>query len=296
MLIEHVDPLNVDETIIRIEGLARPVTLAHITDSHVCEADDRDPDATETARTIGEKFRNYSPTHEPMRIVFQNVLERCLAARPDCFLLTGDMVHFPTWANIDAMAADLEATRVPYLYTPGNHDWQYPGKPWTDAVRQEYYGRFQGLTGGHCAQQVHEVGTVRLLAIDNSMYQASPAQVAFLRHELAAGKPCLLCMHIPIYIPSLIPDVMKRWNAPIVMAANEGWTEQTRAHWGVPGTGPSTQLFHDILTSEEAADVAGIFCGHIHIPHADGFGPGRYQYTPKPGYLGGHRIIRLVPG
>jgi len=108
----------VDETVIRIEGLVRPVTLAHITDSHVCEVDERDPGALATLRGIGEKFRNYSPTRESMRTVFRQVLQQCLAARPDCLLLTGDMVHFATWANIDGLEEDLAATGVPYLYTP----------------------------------------------------------------------------------------------------------------------------------------------------------------------------------
>ena len=296
MLIEHIDPRNVDDTIIRIQGLAQPLTLAHITDSHVCEADGRDPDAWDAAETIGGKFRNYSPTHESMRTVFQQVLRGCLAARPDCFLLTGDMVHFPTWANIDAFAEDLAATGVPYLYTPGNHDWQYPGKPWTDATRQEYYGRFSRLTCGSPAQQVREVGGVLLIAIDNSMYQTSPAQLAFLRQQLASGKPCLLFMHIPVYIPSLLPDVVQRWKAPILMACPEGWTDETRAHWGVPGIDPGTQSFHDLIMDGQASNLAGLFCGHIHIPHADELRTGCWQYTPKPGYLAGWRVIRLQPG
>ncbi len=296
MLIEHIDPRNTDETIIRIAGLARPVTLAHITDSHVCEADHRDAAVIETARVIGGKFRNYSPAHDSMRTVLQRVLQDCLRAQPDCLLLTGDMVHFPTWANIDAMAADLAAAGVPYLYTPGNHDWQYPGEPWTDATRQQHYARFAALTCGHLASQVGLVGGVRLIAVDNSMYQASPAQVAFLRQQLTAGEPCLLFMHIPVYVPSLLPDVLQCWKAPIMMACPEAWTEQTRLHWGVPGIDPSTQEFHDCITNGQAGNLAGLFCGHIHIPHADPLGPGCVQYTPKPGYLGGRRIIRLLPG
>lgn len=294
-MIEHMDPQNVAETIIRIEGLTRPVTLAHITDSHLCEADERDPQACEAARVRAESFASHSPTKESMRVVFRQTLQRCRSAKPDCFILTGDMVHFPTWANIDAMRAELAAAGVPYVYTPGNHDWQYPGTPWTDRTRQEYYPRLRQLACDDPAMQVREIGGVLLLAIDNSMYQVTSEQLALLRQQLATGKPCLLFMHIPVYIPSLMSDVMERWKAPIMMAANEGWTDQTREHWGVPGTDPSTQLFHDTITSGEADNLAGVFCGHIHIPHADAFRPGRYQYTPRPGYLGGHRMIHLLP-
>jgi hypothetical protein len=293
--IEHCDPQNVEETVIRIEGLARPVTLAHISDSHVCEVDERDPGAIARITDIGEKFRNYSPARESMRTVLRQVLQGCLAAKPDCLLLTGDMVHFPTWANVEALEADLAAAGVPYLYTPGNHDWEYPGKPWTDVVRREHYSRFGRLADDTVDRQVCEVGGVQLIAIDNSMYQATSAQVAFLKEQMRTGKPCLLCMHIPLYVPSLLPDVMQRWKAPIMMACPEGWTDRTRALWGVPGIEPATQAFYDLVTDAQAPNLAGLFCGHIHIPHADAFAPGRYQYSPRPGYLGGYRIIRLVP-
>ncbi len=78
-----------------------------------------------------------------------------------------------------------------FLYTPGNHDWEYPGQPWNDATREAYYPRFAGLTNGSPAQQVVVVGGVRLIGIDNSNYQVTTEQVAFVAEQLATGDPCL---------------------------------------------------------------------------------------------------------
>lgn len=294
MRIEQADPHNEHETIIRIEGLAAPVTLAHITDSHLTEIDDRDERARHAAQAAAAHFQAHSPTGSPMRQVFRDVLARCMPAQPDCLVLTGDMIHFPTWASIDALSADLPAG-MPHLYTPGNHDWHYPGKEWNEQTRQEYYGRLARLACGSPAQQVRQIGGVRLVAIDNSNYQVNVEQLAFLRQQLATGQPCLLFMHIPIYIPSLLPAVVKRWTAPIMMASREGWTEPMRKQFQVRQAEPSTQAFCDLVADQNAGHLAALFCGHIHIPHADEFRPGQYQYEPQPGYLAGHRMIRLLP-
>ena len=51
MQFEHVDPDNPEETVIRVAGLRGEVVLAHITDTHISEADGREPAAVaETAR------------------------------------------------------------------------------------------------------------------------------------------------------------------------------------------------------------------------------------------------------
>lgn len=294
MRIQHVTPADIDETVIHVEGLARPVTLVHVTDSHLSECDERDHRALEAARATDSHFRVHSPTGASMRHHLQEILDHCVSLRADCVVLTGDIIHFPTWANIEAMAADLSAAGLPFLYTPGNHDWHYPGSAWNDQTRQEYYGRLSRLTCGSPAQQAYDVHGVRLIGIDNSNYQASREQSAFFTDALATDKPCLLFMHIPIYVESLMEDVLARWQAPIMMAA-PGWDEQTRPKWMVWSTEPSTEEFHRSVTPMPPANLAGLFAGHIHIPHADAFAEGRYQYTPRPAYQGGFRVIRVEP-
>ena len=47
MKITHLDPEHPTETVIQIEGLRRPVSVMHVTDSHLHLADERDPEALE---------------------------------------------------------------------------------------------------------------------------------------------------------------------------------------------------------------------------------------------------------
>jgi hypothetical protein len=96
----------------------------------------------------------------------------------------------------------------------------------------------------------------------------SPAQLAFLRTQLATTLPCLLLMHIPIFVPTLAPDVLATWQAPIMMAA-EGWTVETQAAWRVRDADASTRQCYHLLTEGAIENLVGIFCGHVHFAHTD---------------------------
>lgn len=291
MRIRHLDPENPEENAILVEGLEREVVLFHLTDTHLAEADGRDPQAREAAAKYQELFQQYTPGGVPARQVFAGLLERAGKLRPDGAALTGDIVHFPSAAGLEVLAQGLEGLN--YLYTLGNHDWFFPYLEWTEATRQAHYPRFHGLTRGNPACQVKDLGGLRLVALDNSTYQVSAAQVDFLGEQLHSGQPCLLLVHIPLYLPSLAPAVMARWQAPITMGAEEGWTAQTRAKWLVQGVEESTRA--GIELAQSAANLVGILCGHVHFSHADPLREGCYQYVTRPGFEGGFRVIRLKP-
>jgi len=291
MRIRHLDPENPGENAILVEGLTREVVLFHLTDAHLAEADERDPQAREAAAKYQELFRQYTPTGAPACQVFAGLLEQAGKLGPDCAALTGDIIHFPSAAGLERMAQGLDG--LEYLYTLGNHDWFFPYLQWNEATRREYYPRFNPFTGGNPACQAREVGGVRLVALDNSTYQVSAAQVDFLREQLRAGQPCVLLVHIPLYIPSLAPAVMARWKAPIMMGAEEGWTEETRAKWLVQGVEESTRACVEL--AQQADNLVGILCGHVHFSHADALREGCWQYVTRPGFEGGFRVIRLRP-
>lgn len=288
----HLDPENPQENAILVEGLEQEVVLFHLTDAHLAEADGRDsPEAHQAAEKYQGVFQERTPGGAPARQVFAQALEQARAHTPDCAALTGDMVHFPSAAGLEALEQGLRG--LEYLYTLGNHDWFFPHLEWNEATRQAHYPRFHPLTGGNPACQVKEAGGVRLIALDNSTYQVSASQVDFLRQQLQTSRPCVLLVHIPLSIPSLAPAVMARWQAPIMMGAEEGWTEETRAKWRVREVAPSTRACLEL--AQGAENLAAVLCGHVHFSHADALGEGCYQYVTRPGFEGGFRIIRLRP-
>jgi predicted phosphodiesterase len=290
----HAEAGSPDEATIRIEGLERAITLVQITDSHMVEVDHRDAETIATGAVLREQFRSHSPGGQDPRLNLRQAIARANELAADYVVLTGDIVHYPSAANLEALEAELNALTAPYLYVPGNHDWQFPHLPVTEATRAEYVPRFNPFTGGNPAFQAREVGGVHLLAIDNSTYQASDAQLAFLQEHVTGDQPCLLFMHIPLDTPSLAPSVLSRWDTPIMMAA-QGWTPEKQAEWGVRDSGPSTLACHRLLVGGGAPSLAAIFCGHVHFAHAGAFGDGQVQYVTRPGFEAGYRVIRLIP-
>lgn len=296
MQIEHLLHDGDSTTTIRVEGLKRDLKILHLTDSHMAEGDERDPAAAEHVASFQARFAERTPGNVSARKVFFEALQRGKQIGVDAAALTGDMIHFPTQRGLELIAAGLDGLGVPSLYALGNHDWHFPHLPWNDTTRAEQYPRFHDLTGGNPACQSLELGGVRLIALDNSNYQVSAEQVAFLRQELDRGEPCLLFIHIPLWIASLAPAVMEMWKAPIMMASPEGWVQQTRERWRVAGNDAATLECHELLVSGPSENLAGIFCGHVHFPHTDEYRAGRYQYVTALGLGGGSRVIELEGG
>ena len=288
MKISHIRPEHPSETVIQIEGLRQSVTLMHVTDSHLEFADERDPEALALIKSREAK-RPEAHRH------FIEALARCNESEVDATILTGDITNFPSWAAIDTIANGVATLSAPYLYTLGNHDWHFPFLDWNDGTRAEYYPRFAGLIDGDPQCQVKEIGGVILIALDNSNYQITATQMHFLKNQLGTGAPCLLFIHIPIFIPSLLTPVIERWKTPLMMAATEGWTEETRAAHTEFYPNATTSEFHRFLMEGASINIAAIFCGHVHFSHADAFRAGRFQYVTNAGFDGASRLIRLEP-
>ncbi len=294
MRINHSTTEDETEAVIAIEGLERPLTLMHITDSHVIAGDKRDPEGLEAGPRFDAMFRGESPGNTPQQQCFDQALDRSNQLKVDGTVLTGDIIHFPAVAAVELLENGLKSLQSPYLYTVGNHDWYFPHLPWNDDTREAYLPRLAHLMGHSPAAQVMKLGGVRLLALDNSNYQMTDEQLEFLRQQLGTGDPCLLFIHIPLYSAALGPAVLDKWRAPIMMAA-EGWTDETRATWQVGEDDASTGACHAFLTGEEAKNLAGVFCGHVHFPHEGELRPGCVQYVTCQGFSGGYRVIRLKP-
>jgi 3',5'-cyclic AMP phosphodiesterase CpdA len=289
----HVEAASRDETTILIEGLQRDITLLQITDSHMVEVDARDAMAIEHGTRLRDQFQSHSPAGWDPRLHLREAIARANELGVDCAVLTGDIMHFPSAASLEALEQELDALRAPYLYMCGNHDWQFPYLPATEATRAEYHPRFHRFTGGTPMSQAQDIHGVRLIALDNSTYQLDDTQLMFLRQQIATGLPCLLFMHIPIYTSALAPSVWTKWNAPIMLAAPD-WTAELQQAWSVRDADESTIACHELLVDGGAPSVAAIFCGHVHFSHAAPFQDGQVQYVTRPGFEGGYRVIRLL--
>lgn len=249
-------------------SIREQVKLVVIGDTHLHQDDAR-----------GEPFRAYSgrmakaynqTKHVQTGVATnpQESFERALALakerRADLLALAGDIFSFPSEAAVEWARARLEASGVPYLYVSGNHDWHYEGLPGAEAALRAEWAerRLKPLyQGRHPLMAAADVKGVRFVAIDDSTYEILPEQLAFFREQVATGKPLVLVMHIPLYVPGR--DVgfgcgHPEWGA----ARDRSWEIERRPRWPEAGHTATTLAFRREVFA--APNLLGVFAGHTH--------------------------------
>ena len=78
MKIEHLASDDDSVATIRIEGLERDLKILHLTDSHMAEGDDRDPEAAEHVARLRETFEQRTPDGVSARVVFEQALRKAV--------------------------------------------------------------------------------------------------------------------------------------------------------------------------------------------------------------------------
>ena len=264
----------------RIEaaGVRAPFRVVHLSDVHVHCIDERD------AGPLGrfeEAHREYleRDTYGPWRAH----LERVRNDTVGLIALTGDILHFPSHANVEAIHGGLRETGIPWLFTAGNHDWCFPFERECEAVRAAGRGRLAPLYRGDPCAQASEHAGIRFVAIDNSTYQVTPDQLEFFRGQLAAGGPVVLLIHVPLYVPALREASTRAFDPHSLLMGDPHWTPAQREEWGAPATDSAATLgFAEIV--RRAPNLIAVLAGHVHLAHAGSIGPSCVQYVCLPGY------------
>ena len=273
-----------------IRGIERPVTVCHITDSHVSLCDGRDDERlNDHAR---ERDGMFSNGHE-------GALEKALfgmadrARDADAVIFTGDIIDFPSKANIDLMRRMFAASSSPCLYCFGNHDYSVPWQSRAEALdNQKMPDLLAALPNDPTCARL-DVGGIRFVGVDNSLYQFSPAQVEALRADLSAGMPVVLCMHIPLYSPTLYEPTLNFWRTPCLTGVPEALLPPGAADGGDLPMTEVTRAGMELLA--QSRNLAAVLAGHIHFTHDDEIFPGVRQYSCANGAMGFMRRIRFVP-
>lgn len=284
----HIKP---EETVLQVPGLARPVTLVQITDSHLTFADARASDYTrQMAVERTQCFARYPDAGTAQLLA--GGLELAASLDADCLVLTGDILDFPSEQNVERLHSALEQYGRPWLFATGNHDWS---RAWIDGREERLPDDLDLLSpflDPRTGCGVREAGGVRLIAVDDTTYQVSPEQLRFFQEQTADGTPCLLFLHIPLYLPSLLGDTLRVWRSPILLGIPEEVyiEDETVIHAPLPTQ--TTLEFCRLAGS--LPNLLGIFSGHLHFSHTDPLPSGRPQYVTAPGFEGGCRVIRVT--
>jgi hypothetical protein len=135
------------------------------------------------------------------------------------------------------------------------------------------------------------MGDADLIIIDNSTYEILPEQLSFFRERERKGRPILLLVHIPLYVPGRPlgfgcghPD----WSA----RNDRSWELERRLPWRTEGHTRTTLEFHKAVFRSE--NLLGILAGHIHKPSTDVVN-GIPQIVCEANARGGFLDVELLP-
>lgn len=206
----------------------------------------------------------------------------------DAILLGGDLIDSPSPVNLDLLNSFLEPLSVPYLYTPGNHDWTYPWEYMTDTGRSLYLSELLPYMDQNSSIHSLEMEDLILVAIDNSSNQIHPDALSEYQRLLSLGKPVIVLLHVPLYTSSVLEQTMEAWGRGIILGGG--------VHGGIYPDPVSTEFLS--LTTAADSPVSAVLAGHIHLFHQSYIEGEKniLQITGPAGYQGEAVLLRLTKG
>ena len=268
-----------------VPGLPESVRVRFAGDTHLALHDARDG---EYAGNFARMARGPGDCG-----AFSAMLARAAAEKADLLALAGDIVSFPTLANVGFVAGELRKCGLDWIYTAGNHDWHFEGLPGSDAEQRAEWieRRLKPLYPGDVDPLMYAkvVKGVRFVAIDNSIYHVSEAQLAFWRAEAAKGDPMVLLMHIPLWVEGfpILTCGSPEWGA----ATDPYWQIERRERWAERQS-PETFVFREEVLG--TPNLVAVLTGHTHRL-LTACVRGKRLLTVPANRRGYHWDIRLVP-
>ena len=237
-----------------VPGLKESVNFLVVGDTHFNFHDGRDD-------AYADNYKRMARSPAP-RDALAKAMKRAREVQADIVLLVGDILSFPTLANIDHLRAELDRCGLPWLYVAGNHDWHFEGDSGSDIEQRARWAESRlkpFYQGENPIMYSRVVKGVRMVMIDNSVYHVLPEQLAFWKQEAAKGDPIALFMHIPLWLEG--------WN--ITTCGHPDWGAATDPYWEIERRErwaeklmPSTYAFREAVIN--TPNLVGVFTGHKH--------------------------------
>lgn len=104
----------------------------------------------------------------------------------DALLMGGDIIDYPSNANIDTLRSGLSRLNSNYLYTVGNHDWYMWGTQ-NNPVNRTFLSKLNELTQNNISYHTLEYDDLMIVALDNSIDQFTKEAAVGLENAVAKG-------------------------------------------------------------------------------------------------------------
>ena len=290
------------DTAIRIYSskVTTPVKLLVISDTHLWMSDSREDPYREYSQRMSKAYnvtknfqtlRDSNPTDE-----FKRTMERAVKMKPDAIFHLGDLVSYPSEAGIEWAKQQLDGTGIPYYFTNGNHDWHYEGmegsdidlrREWTEKRLRPLFRDFNPLLYSV------DVKGLKVLMLDDSVYEILPEQLEIFRSEMKKNQPSLMMSHIPLYAPGFPVNWgcgHPEWN----WDHDRNWKLERRERWPKEGHKKVTYDFWNAVQEAHSKhNLLATFAGHVHQQSSSQVGwP---QFTVKANLSGAFYEVNVLP-
>jgi 3',5'-cyclic AMP phosphodiesterase CpdA len=278
-----------------------PIRIFVISDTHLFLSDGREDPFREYSKRMAAAYNRtrdiYSREETTPEAEFRKTLALAKERGADAIALLGDIVSYPSEAGIELAVRLLDETGIPWFYTTGNHDWHYEGMEGTEIELREKWTqeRLAPLYEGHDHLLYSvEVKGVKLIFLDNGVYEILPEQLAAFKREARGKQPKLLFSHIPFYAPGFRvsygcgnPD----WNE----AHDRSFGIERRPKWPAKGHSAVTYAFWKAVGKAcRQHRVLATFSGHIH-KQSFSLVDGWPQFVTNANAEGGYYEVTLEP-
>ena len=253
-------PVNITQETVDIDGLEKEFNILFLADSHISLCDDRDPD-------LIDKASQRSPMFKADDIEAWDRFDALInsISNEDILILGGDIIDSAMYASIDHVDNKLKKLKIPYIYSMGNHDFEYGSEYFSPAAYEEYLPRLDDMRDD-TPYQIREYDDFIIFAADDDNSQISSLILEAYKEVASKKKPIILIVHVPIEPvtgdDSLTEKCKEVWGASA--------DNKSRVTMGVNGCYPNdtTREFLDLVLSDDSP-VALVLAGHIHFYHKD---------------------------
>lgn len=246
--------LSFDERKIHIPQLEQDYEIWFLADSHIIVEDGNEDDQTKVyaseRKPVFEHETGYSSD-----VIFSQFIDMANEEMPDLILFGGDIIDFPSEANVAFLKSELERLEVPYMMTYGNHDWTFPWEYMTEEGKTKYRPMLADYMTGNC----QELKDLIVVTIDNSSNQVEPESLAALEQAYTLDKPIILLQHVPLSTEELIAKAKENWANPVTLGM--------QVHGGIAPNDVSKKLWD--MTHEDDSLIKAVLAGHVHFAYEE---------------------------
>ena len=253
-------PVNVTQETVDIKGYEKEFNIFFLADSHISLCDERDSDLIEKASQRSVMFKTDDIEAWDRFDALTDII-----SNEDILILGGDIIDSAMYASIDHVEDRLKKLKIPYLYSMGNHDFEYGSEYFSATAYEEYLPRLKDMRDD-TPYQIREYDDFIIFAADDDNSQIDPEILKAYKDVAKKGKPVILIVHVPIE-PVTGDDSLTQKCKEVWGASSDG---KSRVTMGVNGCYPNdtTKEFLDLVLSDDSPVVL-VLAGHIHFYHKD---------------------------